>query len=167
MKESRSGAAIAIAAALALATQWAAAHGTGGHASAAKKPVSTDEYAWGRQGDPAKAAKTIEVDMGDTMRFTPSEITVKRGQNVTFVVHNTGKVMHEMVIGTQEELEKHAELMKKFPGMEHDEPYMAHVAPGKQEKITWTFTRPGTFMYGCLVPGHWEAGMKGTIKVVG
>ena len=56
--------------------------------------------------------------------------------------------------------------MKKYPGMEHDEPYMAHVKPGAREVITWTFTKAGTFMYGCLIPGHFEAGMKGAIRVM-
>jgi uncharacterized cupredoxin-like copper-binding protein len=123
-------------------------------------------HPWGREGDPRKAARTIQVDMADTMRFSPSEVKVKQGETVKFVVTNSGQQMHEMVIGTEEELRKHAELMRKFPDMEHDEPYMAHVAPGTKETITWTFTRPGTFMYGCLVPGHWEAGMKGTLVVV-
>jgi Cu/Ag efflux protein CusF len=99
------------------------------------------------------------------MRFTPAEVHVKQGDTVKFVVRNSGKVLHEMVLGTEEALRKHAELMKRHPGMEHDEPYMAHVKPGGQEELTWTFTRPGTFMYGCLVPGHWEAGMKGSIVV--
>jgi uncharacterized cupredoxin-like copper-binding protein len=73
--------------------------------------------------------------------------------------------MHEMVLGTMEELKKHAELMRKHPGMEHDEPYMAHVAPGKTETITWQFTKAGEFHYGCLIPGHFEAGMIGKIRV--
>jgi uncharacterized cupredoxin-like copper-binding protein len=141
-------------------------HGDGKHdAGAEKKGISTEEYAWGREGDPRKATRTIRVDMADTMRFNPDEVKVKRGDTVKFVVRNTGKLMHEMVIGTQEELEKHAEMMKKHPGMEHDEPYMAHVAPGGAQEIVWTFTRPGTFMYGCLLPGHWEAGMKAAIVV--
>ena len=127
--------------------------------------LSSERYPWGRQGDPAKAVATIRVDMADSMRFTPSSIQVKRGDTVKFVVTNSGKLMHEMVIGTEEELRKHAELMKRHPGMEHEEPYMAHVKPGGKEELTWTFTDVGTFMYGCLVPGHWEAGMKGTIAV--
>ena len=133
--------------------------------SAKPKAISAEEHPWGRQGDPRKATRTIAVNMADTMRFTPSQLTVKRGDTVRFVVSNSGKMMHEMVLGTQEELRKHAELMKKHPGMEHEEPYMAHVAPGKREEIAWTFTKPGTFMYGCLIPGHWEAGMKGAIVV--
>ena len=154
-----------LAAALALSAGAAAAHGDEPHAKAKKKAISAERHPWGREGDPAKASRTIMVDMSDRMRYTPSEIRVKRGDTVKFVASNSGKVMHELVIGTEAELKAHAELMKKHPGMEHDAPYMAHVAPGRKESITWTFDRPGTFMYGCLIPGHWEAGMKGTIVV--
>ena len=155
-----------LCAALVAAASPAGAHGDEAHSrKATKKPISAEQHAWGRAGDPAKASRTILVDMNDTMRFRPGEMRIRRGETVKFVVSNSGTVMHEMVIGTEAELKAHAELMKKHPGMEHDEPYMAHVAPGKKETLTWTFDKAGTFMYGCLVPGHWEAGMKGTIVV--
>jgi uncharacterized cupredoxin-like copper-binding protein len=142
---------------------WAHVDGHGNKDTARK--ISSEEHAFGREGDPKRATRTITVDMSDKMRFTPAEITVKRGDTVRFVVKNSGKVMHEMVIGTMAELKKHAELMKKHPNMEHDEPYMAHVKPGKSENIAWQFTRAGEFYYGCLVPGHFEAGMVGKITV--
>ena len=123
------------------------------------------EHPWGRQGDPRKAVRTIAIDMSDTMRFAPDEVRVRQGDTVRFRVRNGGKLMHEMVIGTREELERHAEHMRKHPGMHHDEPYMAHVKPGKTGELAWTFSKAGTFTYGCLMPGHWEAGMKGTIVV--
>jgi uncharacterized cupredoxin-like copper-binding protein len=141
------------------------AHGDQPHAKKQGKPVSTEETAFGREGDPKKASRTINVDMGDTMRFSPSELSIKRGETVRFRVKNSGKVMHEMVLGTMEELKNHAEMMKKHPGMEHDEPYMAHVAPGKTETMVWRFTKAGEFFYGCLVPGHFEAGMIGKVIV--
>jgi uncharacterized cupredoxin-like copper-binding protein len=103
--------------------------------------------------------------MSDEMRFTPSEIKVNRGDTVRFVIKNDGQLPHEMVLGTMDELLEHAELMKKFPGMEHSEPYMAHVAVGGTEEMGWQFTRAGEFFYGCLVPGHFDAGMKGKIIV--
>ena len=78
---------------------------------------------------------------------------------------NSGKTIHEIVFGTMKELKEHAELMRKHPGMEHDEPYMAHVAPGKSERIVWQFTKAGEFYYGCLIPGHFEAGMIGKVIV--
>ena len=150
---------------LAIGAPAALAHGPQKHGEGAKQAISKEEYPWGRQGDPARASRTIQVDMSDAMRFTPSSIEFKAGDTVKFVVRNSGKLMHEMVIGTEQELQKHAEMMRKHPGMEHDEPYMAHVEPGRTQQIAWTFTKPGTFMYGCLIPGHWESGMKGTISV--
>ena len=78
---------------------------------------------------------------------------------------NAGQVLHELVIGTDKELQEHAELMKKHPNMEHDEPYMAHVPPGQRGDIVWTFNRPGDFEFACLIAGHYEAGMVGGIAV--
>jgi uncharacterized cupredoxin-like copper-binding protein len=144
----------------------AQAHGGVKHGeSAVEKAISTEEHAFGKQGDPAKAQRTITIRMSDAMRFSPAEIRVKQGETVRFVVKNGGKAMHEMVIGTLDDLKSHGELMKKFPTMEHDEPYMAHVAPGGAQEITWTFTRAGEFHFGCLVPGHFDAGMIGRIVV--
>jgi uncharacterized cupredoxin-like copper-binding protein len=156
--------AILLAAALLYAN--AHAHGDAHHKKPAGK-TSTEETAFGREGDPKKATRTIRIDMSDKMRFTPATLTIKQGETVKFVVTNSGRTMHEMVIGTAEELKSHAELMKKHPGMEHEEPYMAHVAPGKTEAIVWQFTKPGEFQFGCLVPGHFEAGMVGSISVKG
>jgi uncharacterized cupredoxin-like copper-binding protein len=99
------------------------------------------------------------------MRFTPALMDVRQGETVRFVLHNDGQTLHEFVIGTRQELEQHAALMKKFPGMEHDEPYMAHVAPGKSGQIVWTFNRAGDFDFACLIAGHFDAGMVGRIKV--
>ena len=124
-----------------------------------------DEKPFGRAADPKKAKRTIRVDMSDTMRFSPAELTVGKDDTVRFIVSNSGKQMHEMVLGTMKELKEHAELMKKHPGMEHDEPYMAHVQPGRKAQIVWQFTKPGEFHYGCLIPGHFEAGMVGKVRV--
>ena len=112
-----------------------------------------------------KVRRTIEITMLDTMRFIPNEITVKQGEIVRLTVKNVGKVMHELVIGTKQELDTHAEMMKKHPGMEHDEPYMAHVSPGKTADIIWNFNRAGQFDFACLLPGHYDAGMVGKITV--
>ena len=142
------------------------AHGDAMHANKETRPLSAEEHAFGREGDPKKVARTVRVGMADTMRFSPSELTIERGETVKFVVRNNGKVMHEMVIGTMKELKEHAAMMQKHPGMEHDEPYMAHVQPGKTEVIVWQFTKAGEYYFGCLVPGHFEAGMVGQIRVL-
>jgi uncharacterized cupredoxin-like copper-binding protein len=157
--------AVAISLALAAGAAWS--HDDSHQTKAATKPAQSKakEHAFGRAGDTTKATRTIRVGMNDTMHFTPGDLVVKRGETIKFVVRNNGKIMHEMVIGTMKELKKHAELMRKFPGMEHDEPYMAHVAPGKRAEIVWQFTKPGEFYYACLVPGHMESGMVAKISV--
>ncbi len=133
-----------------------------------KKPVlvKKEQKEWGMAGDAKAVKQTINLIMSDTMRFTPDKIEVKQGDTVKLVLKNTGSQLHELVIGTQKELEEHAALMLKFPKMEHDEPYMAHVAPGKTGQIIWTFNKPGDFDFACLIAGHYQAGMVGKIKVV-
>lgn len=134
--------------------------------SAAARPADARETGFGRPADPKKAGRTIRIGMSDEMRFTPAVLSVKQGEIVRFVVKNSGRVLHEMVLGTAEELRDHAELMRKNPGMEHDEAHMVHVRPGKSGAFAWQFTQAGEFQYGCLIPGHFEAGMVGTITVV-
>ena len=109
--------------------------------------------------------KTIEISMADTMRFSPAMLSIKSGDVVRFLVSNDGALQHEFVLGTPDSLSEHAKLMIKFPNMEHEEPYMAHVDPGKEMEIVWQFTKAGAFEFGCLLPGHFQAGMKGTITV--
>ena len=140
------------------------AHGDA-HAKAAAHEVIREQKPWGIAAAPAEATRTVEIRMDDKMRFTPAHITVREGETVRLRIANRGKMLHELVIGTADELAAHAELMKKHPGMQHDEPYMAHVNAGQRGEITWTFNRPGDFEFACLIPGHFEAGMRGTIRV--
>ena len=135
------------------------------HDKAKKPPVKKEQKAWGIAGDAKAVKRTITLTMTDNMRFTPDKIEVKQGETVRFVLKNDGKLMHEMVIGTKQELDEHAALMMKFPDMEHDEPYMAHVGPGKTGEIIWTFNRAGDFDFACLIAGHYQAGMVGKIIV--
>jgi uncharacterized cupredoxin-like copper-binding protein len=140
------------------------AHGDATHEKKLR-PISTEQKPFGREGDLKQVTRTVEIDMSDKMRFSPAELRIRQGETVRFRVKNSGKVMHEMVLGTMQELKEHAELMKKHPGMEHEEPHMAHVSAGKHETMVWQFNQPGEFYYGCLIPGHFEAGMVGRIIV--
>ena len=127
--------------------------------------VRKEQKPWGIAGDAKSVRRTIEIIMSDNMRFTPDVIQLKQGEVLRLVVKNSGKMQHEIVLGTKTELEKHAALMLKFPNMEHDEPYMAHVKPGASGELIWHFNRPGEFDFACLLPGHYQAGMVGKIKV--
>jgi uncharacterized cupredoxin-like copper-binding protein len=143
----------------------AGAHGDGKAGHGAKSSAPPEQQPFGIAGDPKRATRTIDIAMTDDMRFHPARIEVRLNETVRFRVRNRGKLMHELVIGTPAELEKHAELMRKHPGMEHDEPHMLHVAPGKSGEMAWRFNRAGSFKYACLIAGHYEAGMVGTIEV--
>jgi uncharacterized cupredoxin-like copper-binding protein len=144
----------------------ASSHGSGEPPAARKfDPARVEPTAFGQEGDPAKVVRTIRVVMSDNMRFAPAALSVRRGETVRLTIVNKGKVLHELVLGTPEDLASHAELMKKFPGMEHDAPNMAHVKPGTAGEIVWQFTQSGRFEFACLIPGHFEAGMVGTVTV--
>lgn len=147
------------------ATSVSFAHGDETHSARKFDASKVEPTAFGQEGDPKKATRTITVDMADSMRFTPADITVKRGETLKIVSRNKGQVLHEIVLGTPEELKKHAEQMKNNPGMEHEEAYMAHVKPGQSGEIVWQFTQAGEFQFACLLPGHFEAGMVGKVTV--
>jgi uncharacterized cupredoxin-like copper-binding protein len=135
-------------------------HG-GGHAASGHAPNA------GMPGHPADVARTITVTMDDSMRFIPDNFSVKAGETIRFLVQNTGSLQHEMVLGSTADLKAHAEMMRKFPGMEHDEPNMVTLEPGAQGSVVWKFDQPGTVDFACLVPGHMEAGMVGKVSVTG
>jgi len=119
----------------------------------------------GQAGKTANVSHTIQVEMLDTMRFTPASFSVKHGETIRFVVKNAGKLKHEFVLGTKKDLDEHYEVMKKFPEMEHAEDNMLSVAPGQTGELIWKFTKAGTVHVACLHPGHYDAGMKAQISV--
>jgi uncharacterized cupredoxin-like copper-binding protein len=144
------------------------AHGHAGgkldeHGVAGEKQAHAS--ALGKPGLAAQVTRTMEVDMNDTMRYTPNQIAVKRGDTVRFVVKNSGKLKHEMVLGSIKELKEHAAMMRKMPEMEHADENMVSVEPGKSGELIWQFTKAGKFDFACLQPGHFEAGMKGKVAV--
>jgi uncharacterized cupredoxin-like copper-binding protein len=154
--------ALIIGAALLAATPaWA--HGDKPHAPS--RVVIKEQKDWGIAGEARQVTRTITLTMTDDMRFTPDRIEVRQGETVRLRLRNTGKLLHELVLGTPKELMAHAEQMLKHPGMEHEEPYMEHVQPGQRGEIIWTFNRAGLFEFACLIAGHFQAGMKGTITV--
>ncbi len=152
-----------------LALPWVlslpSAHAHGDQHGKAASAAVKEQKPWGIAGEPGAATRTIDIRMTDDMKLSPSHLEVREGETLRLRAVNKGKLMHEIVLGTGADLQAHAEMMKKHPGMEHDEPYMVHVAAGKTGDIVWTFNRPGDFEFACLIAGHFEAGMRGTIRV--
>ena len=116
--------------------------------------------------DDAFTGRTLDIGMFDSMRFSPARLTVAGGETIRFIVRNLGRLRHEIVIGTADEIAHHRHAMRHDPGMAHAAPNMAHVAPGQREQLTWQFDHPGELEFACLLPGHYEAGMRGAITVL-
>ena len=151
---------------LAVTPGAALAHGPAGHgarhAEGSYKVVQTD---FGIAGLRKQVRRTIIIDLGDDMRFTPARVDVAQGDTIRFVLRNKGRMRHEWVLGTEAELKAHAELMRRHPDMAHDELHMVHLEPGQGDELVWTFNRAGRFAFACLIAGHHEAGMVGSVVV--
>ncbi|MGY4828553.1 cupredoxin domain-containing protein [Sphaerotilaceae bacterium SBD11-9] len=155
-----SRAAIAVAILTLAHTAFAGGNAADGHSHSHANSI-------GVPGKAGTVSRTVQVDMTDAMRFIPANVAVKQGETIRFVVKNSGQVKHEFVLGTEKELKDHYEVMKKFPEMEHADPNMVTVAPGKTGEVIWQFTKSGSVDFACLQPGHYDAGMKGAVKVAG
>ncbi|QNH04770.1 cupredoxin family protein [Pseudomonas sp. B11D7D] len=137
-----------------------------GHGAMNMMDHGPEQKPWGIAGQADQVDRTVEIRMGDNMRFSPERLQVKQGETIRFVHHNDGKLLHEFVLGTRQTLDEHAAEMLKAPGMAHGEAYMAHVAPKAQGEMIWTFNRAGEFEFACLIAGHYQAGMRGSIEVL-
>ena len=128
------------------------------------------KFSAGQPGDPKKSTRTIRVLMHDdgnekNMRFEPALIRVRKGEQIRFVLENGGTESHEFMLATVAENRKHAEVMKKFPEMEHDDPNAKRLAMSQRGELLWKFTKAGEFEFACLIPGHYEARMVGKVIV--
>ncbi len=120
---------------------------------------------FGQPGNAEQVQRTIAIMALDTMKYEPSMLAVKAGETIQFVVTNAGKLTHEFVIGDPQEQRAHAEMMKKTPGMVHEDPNALSLEPGETKTLIWQFGPSGRVEVACHVPGHYEAGMIGQIKV--
>ncbi len=156
---------LAAVAVLILATPALAGPGEAGHSH----DHGAQQYSAGSPGDPKKPSRMGLVTMKETddgrMVYVPSQFAVKKGEQVRFVVTNAGSIPHEFVLASTEDNLKHAEVMKKFPEMEHDDPNNKTIQPKKKAEILWRFDKDGTFEISCLIPGHREAGMLAGVDV--
>tara|TARA_R110002020_G_scaffold25225_2_gene82091 strand:+ start:474 stop:956 length:483 start_codon:yes stop_codon:yes gene_type:complete len=128
-----------------------------------------DEHvAYGVPGDPNQPARLIPIvmkEMNGGMAFIPNVIKIRVGEQVRFKIRNGGELEHELVFATLEENLAHGVEMAKNPDMEHDDPNAVRVQPGDVTEVVWRFTDAGEFDFSCLLPGHREGGMFGSIIV--
>ena len=129
------------------------------------KTAATQSTEFGSPGNARDVSRIIELSLRDTMRIEPNRLSALQGETWRLRIRNTGAVAHEFVLGTQAEIIEHRDMMRTMPAMMHDDANAVSVAPGATAELIWRFSKPGTFLYACLVPGHWEAGMQGTVTV--
>ena len=121
-------------------------------------------------------SRSFKIDMNDKMRFSPDQLVVNAGEAVKFVVHNSGKLAHEMVLGSEDAIKIHAVEMKQAATQKPDRiGSHAHgasndllalsVQPGDTKEWVIRFEKSQTLQMACLIPGHFEAGMKGLLTV--
>jgi len=142
----------------------------------------------GEKGDPSKASRRIEVSMADNT-FEPSQISIKAGETVRFVIRNDGELVHEFNIGTTKMHEAHREEMMQMVDMgvleadrinndamghgngkmmmKHDDPNAVLLEPQQTAEVIWTFPDSASLQFACNVPGHYEDGMMGDFRIEG
>jgi uncharacterized cupredoxin-like copper-binding protein len=125
-------------------------------------------FAWGVPAGAGEADRVIEIEMLDELRFAPAALDVSVGETVTFRVTNTGQLPHDFTLGDEETQTEHdAEMAGGMDGMGHDEPNTLTLEAGESGELTWRFTEPGRILFGCHIPGHYDAGMVGTLTISG
>lgn len=128
------------------------------------------EAAFGVPADASDATRVIEISATDNFRFDPDAIRVASGEVVTFKVTNDGNIPHDFVLGgtaVQDEHEEEMQNMTDSTSMSHDEPNAFVIDPGETKEMTWRMTETGEIIMGCHQPGHFAAGMQGTIEIGG
>jgi uncharacterized cupredoxin-like copper-binding protein len=126
-------------------------------------------YDFGEPFHGAKVARTVAITMGDAS-FAPDHVDVKQGEAVRFVVTNASSIDHDFTLGDPATQTAHRREMAEAmqAGREphhHDGGNAITVKPGATLQLAWRFTKPGNVEYDCNVPGHFEAGMTGTVAV--
>jgi uncharacterized cupredoxin-like copper-binding protein len=144
--------------------EWAAGGHSHGEASAGEQGHET-----GGHSNALVVSRSIEVRMDDQMRFSPSHIEVRAGETIRFVVHNAGQTAHEMVLGSDAQIVAHAQAMQQGQGHGdghgHDGAAAISVPAGQTGELVVKFEQATALQMACLIPGHYEAGMRGSLKV--
>ncbi len=154
----------------------AGSHDAGQHGGAATAMI-------GQAAPAADADRTVTVKLVDNA-YEPSAVKVSAGETVRFVVTNDGELVHEFNLGTPAMHAAHQKEMMEMVnagvleadrinhdkmsgghGMKHADPNSVLLEPGQSGEVVWTFPESGTVEFACNVPGHYEAGMKGTITI--
>ena len=127
---------------------------------------TSESFEFGQPAKSQESDRVIEIEASDDFRFDPEAVDVKKGEVITFTVNNVGEVPHEFTLGPADVQDEHAEEMAEMGDMEMDgDPNAISIGAGETNGLTWEFTEAGSLLFGCHIPGHYEAGMVGDVDV--
>ena len=137
----------------------------------AEEDGHSEEFQFGDPMAAADASRVIEITSKDDFTFDPAGVTITAGETVTFQVTNVGAIPHDFVLGDAHMQDEHEAEMAEMSGdgdmAMHDEPNAFVLEPGETKEMTWHMTEGGEVLFGCHQPGHYQAGMKGTVTIEG
>lgn len=128
-----------------------------------------DSFNFGEPASQGEANRVVKIEALDTLTFNPATITVAEGETITFAVTNSGALAHDFTLGDAAlQVEHEAEMASMSADMMMemaDEPNAFSLPPGASKELTWRFDAAATIIFGCHVPGHYAAGMRGVVEV--
>jgi len=104
------------------------------------------------------APRLIWISMDDHLSFTPTQVDIATGETITFLLTNTGVITHEFQVGPADKVA--ADEVDGTIVVEKDE-----LDAGSVHTVTYTFDGAGPYAYACHEPGHYQAGMAGSITL--
>ncbi len=119
-----------------------------------------------RPGDERQVDRTIKVSISGERRFHPGSLSVTQGDTVRFIVTNNSQIPHAFVIATAQGQQDYQQMMERMPSMPQEGNNAVTIKPGESRTLVWQFSHPGTMQFACHMPGHFAAGMVGTINVL-
>jgi uncharacterized cupredoxin-like copper-binding protein len=104
---------------------------------------------------------TVTIDI-EHSRFSLDEVRVHTGTLVRFVVRNRDPISHELIVGDGAVHSRHA---VGTEATHPPRPGEVSVPPDDDGETFYRFDDPGTFVFACHLPRHFEYGMRGTVSV--
>lgn len=130
--------------------------------------TAAETFSFGAPGRLEQVSRRIEVTLTDAMRFElPANFSVQAGETLLFVVHNRGRLAHELTLGDPAEQRRHAAMMQQSTHL-HQHANSLHLGPGETGQLIWTFSgdAQAELELGCHLPGHYQAGMRYRFRLV-
>lgn len=131
-------------------------------------PIAATSVSTPTPSEDPNAPLIVQVEMGEFF-FSPTRITAPAGRPVRFEVSNPGAVPHEFLVGDRHaQNDAEAEMAKggaAATSHSHADAASLYLDAGESGVLEATFDSPAELLVGCHVPGHWAAGMKGTLTV--